>query len=443
MKILSVKVENFLRCVGAEVSFDGDAVILGGKNGNGKSSFAKAIWAAFGGKDAVPVEPVTEGAEQAIVKVELDGDFVIERKIWPNGDTQLELKNKDGGKYRSPQSLLDAFNLKFGFWPQNFIEAEPKAQAQILRSVVPGLDFRRQDMKISAITEERKLIGRDVTRLRGEFESAPHHEDVPASPVDVEQLSAALAEAHGAIAAFRKLKQDAENRHALVGELEEQAKTLRSRIEALQLQLSETEAQISAEAAAAIDLDDQVARAELPNVAEIQAELQSAAAVNQRVADNARRAEAERKLAAAEEQYQSKTAEIQKIEEEKREALAAAKFPIPGLGFNETGVTYRGKPFENASEALKWETAVSIGFALNPELKLVYVERGSLLDLDTYGRLRELVAEKGGQLLLELVGDDGRATVVFEDGIGRTRAASAEPEPQPANLSDPGASALS
>lgn len=418
MKLLSMRTENFLKCVFAEVNFESDRVEITGKNENGKSSFAKSIWALFGGKDAIPAAPVTEGAEQAVLRAELDGDFVITRTILPNRETKLELRNKDGGKYKSPQDILDGFNLRFGFWPERFILAEEKEQAAILRRTVPELDFTRDEMKVASIEQERTGVGRELKQLQGQLAGLRKHEDAPAAETSAASVLERLKAARALTAEYDKYYS------AMLAE-ESQMDLKQREIERLKKQIVELQQSIEnhSERAEEFHLKAEEIKAIEPTAAAaaIELELEQLEGVNAKVRDNAEHAKVGAAVQAKAASYDELTAQIEALRSKKTQALLSAKFPVPGLGFDENGVMFNGKPFSQTSTARKWEIAIAIGFALNPQLKLVYIEYGSLLDEDTLARVEKLVQENGGQLLLETVGDSETAVVLFEEGVAHFR----------------------
>ena len=49
MKIVSLEAENYKRLKAVEITPDGNMVVIGGRNAQGKSSVLDAIWAALGG----------------------------------------------------------------------------------------------------------------------------------------------------------------------------------------------------------------------------------------------------------------------------------------------------------------------------------------------------------------------------------------------------------
>lgn len=421
-----------MRCVFAEVKFENDKVTIAGNNGEGKSSFAKSIWALFGGKDAVPDKPVTEGAEQSLLHAELDGDFVITRIIYPDRSTKLELKNKDGGKYPSPQSVLDGFNLRFGFWPQRFINDDPKKQAEIMRQLL-GLDFTRHNMKIESLREKRTIIGRDLNQLKGQLAGMPEHKDAPTEQISVaalmDELKAAQRESAKLSALDQVVKQQISRQQECQRMIDENLQTI-EKIKKVNQELAKQRDEAEEETRKAHEM---IVNCVLPDTDGIEQRIAAAEGLNAKRGANLRRAETEAALSKKVDEYEALGSEMAKIAAEKEDALVNAKFPVSGLGFDDQGLTFKAQPFSQASTAQQWEVAVAIGFALNPELKLVYIEQGSLLDEKTLARVEAMVKERGGQLLIEMVGDAHERAVIFEDGVARA-AVTDEPKVNGAEL---------
>ena len=96
--------------------------------------------------------------------------------------------------------------------------------------------------------------------------------------------------------------------------------------------------------------------------------------------------------------------------------MAAAAFPVVGLGFNDNGVTFNGVPFSQASSAEQLRVSVAMGLALNPTLRVVLIRDGSLLDDDSLAMVATMAAEKDSQVWIERVGHGEETSVVIEDG---------------------------
>ncbi|HEY5960279.1 MAG TPA: hypothetical protein VIV60_27185, partial [Polyangiaceae bacterium] len=115
-------------------------------------------------------------------------------------------------------------------------------------------------------------------------------------------------------------------------------------------------------------------------------------------------------------EYAALTKKIADIDESKRQQLANAKWPVPGLGFTEEGVTIDGQPFEQASQAEARVVSFAIGAALNPELKVALIDDGEKLDKTSMKHLAKLAAEKDMQVWIERVGDGDAGAIIIEDG---------------------------
>ena len=89
---------------------------------------------------------------------------------------------------------------------------------------------------------------------------------------------------------------------------------------------------------------------------------------------------------------------------------------MDGLGFDEDGVTYNGIPFAQASSAEQIRVSLAMAMALNPELKVLRIKDGSLLDGDAMEAIREQIVERDFQLWIERVGDADAGAVIIEDG---------------------------
>ena len=97
--------------------------------------------------------------------------------------------------------------------------------------------------------------------------------------------------------------------------------------------------------------------------------------------------------------------------------IASAEFPVEGLGFDETGVTMNDLPFVQASDALKLRVSVAMGMKMNPELRVLLIRNGSLLDEDNLAMIAEMAEESNSQVWLEKVGKSDDVTVLIEDGM--------------------------
>src|SRR3990172_2313145 len=138
LRIVKLEAANVKRLTAVEITPDGSLIVVGGKNGAGKTSVLDSIAMALGGKDLVPELPLRRGADHGHVEVDL-GDLVVRRTFTEKGGGTLTVGNKDGAIYKSPQKILDQLVGRLSFDPLDFARMDPRQQRETLRSLV-GLD---------------------------------------------------------------------------------------------------------------------------------------------------------------------------------------------------------------------------------------------------------------------------------------------------------------
>lgn len=153
-----------------------------------------------------------------------------------------------------------------------------------------------------------------------------------------------------------------------------------------------------------------------PNPARLQMELGDAENQNERVrsAQNWRRLSTELDQARAE--YDGLSENIRALDDAKVEGIANADMPVDGLAFDDEGVTFNGVPLKQASSAEQLRVSVAIAMKLNPELRVIQVRDGSLLDSESMQLLEELAEGQDYQVWIERVDETAAVGVVIEDG---------------------------
>jgi hypothetical protein len=427
--VISLEVENFKRVRAISLSPNAGVTTVSGRNGQGKSSTLDAIEAALGGKNSIPSKPIRKGAESARIVVETT-DYVVTRVFKGDGST-LTVKSKDGAKYGSPQSMLDALLGDLSFDPLAFTGYEPKRQSEILRRLA-GLDFSGLDADRAKAFDSRTVVNREVKRLEGELAGIAKYDDAPDAEVSSADLIADLRDANAAHADVQRMFADADASRSEARRLNERSgaglveiERLRAEIVERQNQIAKYEAACAKMTSEATDHDnagrEKEAKAEaaaslLPDVAAVEARIAGADAINAKVRSNARHAETKAELAKRREQAEAMTVAIAAADAAKAKALAEAKFPLAGLSIDDDGVTLDGLPFDQASQAEQLRASISIGAALHPNLGLMLVRQGAFLDDDALALVAKVAEDEGLQIIVERVGKGDSLGVVIEDG---------------------------
>lgn len=416
LKITQLTATNVKRLSAVSITPDGNLIIVGGENGAGKSSVLDSIMYALAGKSAMPDQPIRAGEKAGKIVVELDGDrkLIVERRLTASGGT-VEIKQGDGSKVGSPQGLLDSLCGKIAFDPLDFTRQRPADQAKVLRNLV-RLDFSELDSERKKLFDQRTEVNRQAKQLQAQMEAIQVPAGVPSQEVSVSALMEELKRrrqvndrnrfARGELLGLRARRardeRDGDEIADQIRKLKAKLAEIASRIEAADKEIAEEEVKI----AALVDAD----------TAEIESQIQTADSTNQQVRQAKERGALWHQLGAAEKKARELTVAIDKIDYDKITQLSEAKWPVPGLGFGESGITLNGLPFEQASSAEQLRVSVAMGLALNPTLRVLLIRDGSLLDHKSLAIVAEMAANADAQLWIERVGEGAECSVIIEDG---------------------------
>lgn len=402
LRVVNLVAENYKRLNAVEITPDPNAatVTIAGRNAQGKSSVIDAIWAALSGNAAAKgtntTRPIRDGQDSARVRVDL-GDIIVTR-TWSGEKSTLKVESKDGAKYSSPQKMLDELIGRLSFDPLAFASLPPKSQqAELLQLVDLPFDPTDIAAQRKAAFDERTNVGRDGKQLKGQLDGYPQPaDDLPETELSVSQLVADLRAAQQQHQAKADVEHDAQRAVRLISEAEETLKLARNDLDVAKAYLNE--------------------HAELPDLAAIETQIDNAESINQAIRAEAERKRVEQQANVKREEYKSLTAQLEALDKAKSDALAAASFPVDGLGFDDEGVTFHGIPFAQASAAERLKVSVGMAMALNPKVRVIRIADGSLLDSENLSLIEQMAGANGFQVWIERVDETGTVGVVIEDG---------------------------
>lgn len=407
MKIVRLTAENVKRIKAVEIQPSGPVQIIAGRNAQGKSSILDSIWLALGGGAAAKAtkKPIRDGEDSAYVQLDL-GDMVVTR-TWTNDGkpTKLTVESKDGARYGSPQSMLDALVGKLSFDPLAFIQQSDKEQVETLLGLVSlPFDINALDLQRQSIYETRRFTGQQRDSAKGALASM----QVPADGSPVAEVSSAsiIAEYESAQNAMRDREDVLREEASAEGEHANAVAALRDaqeRFDASNLYWAKAK-----EAVAALG--------DAPDLDAIRERLSSVEDVNAGARAAAKYRSAKEQVAALDAEYREATVAIEKIDKAKADGLAAAKFPIEGLSFAGGGVTYGGIPFSQSSSAEQLRVSLAMAMAMSPDLRVIRITDGSLLDSENMALIEEMAVAHDFQIWIERVDESGAVGVVIEDG---------------------------
>jgi recombinational DNA repair ATPase RecF len=422
-KIIQLTAENIKKLRVVSISVKDGVTVIAGDNAQGKSSLLDALMFLFMGKRHPDPKLLREGTKKGMVEAETDA-LILKRTLTASGGGSLTIKPKEGqGSYNSPQGFLDDLTKRVCFDPMAFLNLRPAEQAGRLKQLI-GLDFDEIEGKIRTTFEKRTEVNREHKGLIAEVE-AFEYDASATEEIDPKEIREQLAQIDSkrkdcatAIESLNKKRYGLEKwlgeRKSLseyIGELKQKLEQAEQDYEEAIANSNKIAKEIAEEEKAVNELEKAI-----PDQSVLLGKLDEIALHNENVRQTKRRAEKAKARDEKRRESDALTRQIESLEEEKREALAGAKFPIEGLAFTAEGVTYNGQPLEQASSAEQLRVSVAISAAMNPEMPVMVLKDGSLLDKKSMRLLCELAKEHDLQVLVERIERDEFVSVVIEDG---------------------------
>jgi len=424
MKIISLTAENVKRLSAVAITPDGNLVEIVGKNGSGKTSVLDSLWWALDGSGNVQSDPIRHGADEARITVRIgDGlndasqELIVKRIMKRREDGSvnqtLTVEGGQGARFMHPQKMLDGLCGALTFDPLQFQRMKAGEKFDALKSFVPGVDFEAIEAANKQDFKNRQDLNREAKQLESAAAQISVDPDDLTEMINVDALVDEMAAVADANALLAKRRQKREQAAADIERLRQSARDRRSEADRLN-DLADNDIEN------AVRLSDQLAQADpLPedrNIEEIRARIATAQLSNKRASDHKRKVELLVSAAEIEKQAQALTDAMDQREAEKERAIAKAEMPIRGLSFDGPIVTLNGVPFEQGSDAEQLRASVAIAAALNPQLRIIRVRDGSLLDSDGMKMLAKFANEKDFQIWIERVSSDAQSGIIIEDG---------------------------
>lgn len=407
MNILKLQASNVMNIEARVIEANGKSVTLTGKNGAGKSAFLKAIEFALSGKAlASSPKPVRHGETSGDILLDL-GDIIVKRHF-TNDSSTLKIENKDGMVFKSPQALLDKFRGNISFDPMGFAGLPEKQQKEVLVGMIDlPINLDELDLKRKGIYDKRTDVNRDIKRLEGQRDGIPVILDVPddeISSVDVMTEMQAASELIATNERGRQLLRKHQHDSAML--LEKQAR-LNAELETCKADIDALRPEIERIAADVLEMED-------PDLEQFKCKLADVEQINAHIRQKQERLKIVNQLNDLKATSIGMTVDMTAIDELKTKTISEAGMPVDGLGFNEYGVTFDEVPLSQCSDGQKRLISARIGMAMNPDLRVLWVNDASLLDTDSINDLKNMADENGYQLWLECVSDEENVGVHIE-----------------------------
>lgn len=401
VKINELLIENVKRvkAVQFEPSADG-LTIIGGRNGQGKTSVLDAIAWALGGNNYKPSIPERDGAlVPPNLHIELSNGLIVERK---GKNSTLKVTDPNGNK--SGQQLLNEFVSTLALDLPKFINGSDKDKADSLLKILGiGDVLAHLDTKENQLYAQRTEVGRIADRKKKAADEMPMYPNVPKEPVSATELIKQQQEILARNGENEQKRQNAARYERMLAEAQiafDEAKAA--------LQKAEQDCLTARKSAE--DLHDE-------STAELEKNLAEIEALNIKIRANSTKEAAEVEANNLQQEYDGLTEQIESVREERNKLLDSAELPLPGLSVKDGKLIYNNMPWDGMSGSDQLKVATAIVRKLNPQCGFVLMDKLEQMDLETLQEFGAWLKQEGLQVIATRVSTGDECSIIIEDGM--------------------------
>ncbi|MEK4700391.1 AAA family ATPase [Solibacillus sp. FSL R7-0668] len=430
IKINKLQIENVKRVKAVKIEpTQNGLTIVGGNNGQGKTSVLDAIAWALGGNKYKPSQATREGSLiPPNLQITLSNGLIVERK-----GKNSDLKVTDPNGQKAGQQLLDSFVEELAINLPKFMNSTSKEKANILLQIIGvGQQLHQLEQQEKEFYNERLAIGRIADQKKKFALEQPYFPDVPKEPVSISELlqqQQAILARNGENQRKREQLANYERQYTFQAQ---EVERLKQQLANAEMALSKTAQDLEIAKKTALDLFDE-------STEELEANIQENDEINRRVRANLDKDKAEMDAQEYVKQYDLLTASIEEVRHQKSELLSNADLPLPGLSVAEGDLLYNGQRWDNMSGAEQLKVSTAIVRKLKPDCGFILLDKLEQMDMATLQEFGQWLEQEGLQAIATRVSTGEECSIIIEDGYvaGQNSTAFTEPMQQAPVIESP------
>lgn len=423
IKINKLQIENVKRVKAVKIEPTPNGLtIVGGNNGQGKTSVLDAIAWALGGNKYKPSQATREGSViPPNLQLTLSNGLIVERK-----GKNSDLKVIDPNGQKAGQRLLDSFVEELAINLPKFMNSTSQEKANILLQIIGiGSQLQQLEQEESTLYNERLAVGRIADQKKKFAAEQPYYPDAPKDLISITDLIQQQQEV---------LARNGENqrKRQQLASLEQQYTYQAQEVERLKQQLAvaenallQTAGDLEIAKKSALDLYDE-------STQEIENNIHQMEAINLKVRANLDKDKAESDANEYYTQYNVLSTKIDEVRQKKSALLQNADLPLEGLSVSNGELVYKGQQWDNMSGAEQLKVSTAIVRKLKPDCGFILLDKLEQMDMVTLQEFGAWLEQEGLQAIATRVSTGDECSIIIEDGyvVGQENVMTAEPVQQ-------------
>jgi hypothetical protein len=348
-----------------------------------------------------------------------------------NKKGRIKVYNSEGEEVKSGASFLKSLvgNVSFdvfefirkGKTPDGNVSTPGvREQVAIIKSLLPKDDQKKLfdlDAEYKSVYEERTFNNKTIDSLDALINNSTFSQEEIAKyskPISIDELIRQQQAANKEVQMWEKITNGTAERKQKIASFKDASERNLKEIERLNAEIDRLKS-VNAEIDSTVkSINDEVVKAgewfkgkEKPSVEAINNSMLEANKHNANYERVREYSSAYEKKEAAKKKSDELSEKLDMIKAQKAEVFTNSKLPVQGLSFDDDRVYYNELPFDeqHQSKSVIIGAGMKIAMAMNPHLKVVTINDGSLLDSDTLSTVIKMADKYGYQLIIEIVGN--------------------------------------
>ena len=417
IKINTLEFENTKRIKAVKMSPSANGLtVIGGRNGQGKTSILDSIAWALGGEKYRPTSAAREGSvTPPALRITLNNGLIVERK---GKNSSLKVIDPNGNK--GGQQLLNEFVSELAIDLPKFLNANNKEKAQTLLQIIGvGDELFRLEKEETELYNKRHLLGQIADQKKKFADEQPYFADAPKELVSASELIRQQQEILARNGENQRLRQERDRLEAKEKAIETAIEEVKAKLYDLGKQQADVLEKLETANKTTAELVDE-------STEELERNIENIELINTRVRANMAKEMAEEEAKKYKADYDDMTDEIESVRREKIDLLNRADLPLPGLSVESGELLYQGKKWDCMSGSEQLKVATAIVRKLKPQCGFVLIDKLEQMDMDSMNDFGAWLEAEGLQAIATRVSTGSECSIIIEDGIA------VEPEEIPA-----------
>lgn len=420
IKINKLEIENVKRVKAVKFEPTANGItVIGGDNGQGKTSVLDSIAWALGGNKFRPSQPTREGSViPPNLHIVMSNGLVVERK---GKNSDLKVIDPDGNK--AGQQLLDSFVEELALNLPKFMQQSNKEKANTLLQIIGvGEQLVALEKEEQDAYNRRHAIGQIADQKEKFAKEQEYYPDAPKELVSASDLIKQQQEILARNGENQKKRENLASIQKLHEEAVNRVEMLKSELSNAENELAKVIGDLATASKSAKNLIDE-------STEELEKSITEVDEINRKVRANLDKDKAEEDARDYREEYDALTTEITEIRKRKTALLDNADLPLEGLSVEDGDLIYNGFKWDNMSGSEQLKVATAIVRKLNPNCGFVLIDKLEQMDVTTLNAFGEWLESEGLQAIATRVSTGDECSIIIEDGYVKSQEPTVENTP--------------